>query len=126
MSYSVSLSENGKFIACKVSGPITLDVAQEFTMELYYLSRTTGVKRFLVDIRDAPNAMSVSQTYNFAYKAMENLNFQRDIRGATLISLTDKTHYFSETVVQNAGYNMRLFHDEEATFAWLFKEKPSK
>jgi hypothetical protein len=125
MSYSVSLSEKGNFIICMPNGPITLDVAKEFALESDRLSRDTGVKRFLADFRSTPNILSVSQNYDFAYKVMGILHIQKDIRAAILISQTDKTRDFTETVLRNAGYNVRLFKDEEAAIAWLFEGNPA-
>jgi hypothetical protein len=126
MSYSVSLSENANFINCKLEDPITLEHAKEFALEVDRLSRATGVKRVFTDVRGAPNVLSVFQNYDFAYKTMEALQLQRDVRAATLTDRTDSTHNFAETVIRNAGYNMRLFKDEEAAIAWLCEEKSSK
>jgi hypothetical protein len=125
MSYSASLSESGKFIICMPDGPITLDVAKKFALEAYHLSCNTGVKRFFADFRNTPNVLSVSQNYDFAYKVMQTLHIQRDIRAAILISRTDKTRDFTETVLRNAGYNVRLFQDEEAAIAWLLEGNPA-
>jgi hypothetical protein len=125
MTYSASLSENGKFIVCKMEDPITLADAKEFALEVDRLSRTTGVKRVFTDVRGAPNVLSVFENYDFAYKIMERLQIQKDVRAATLTDRTDSTHNFAETVIRNAGYNMRLFKDEEAAIAWLCKGNPS-
>jgi len=121
MSYSASLSENGKFIVCMMEDPITLDDAKEFASKVDRLSRATGVKRVFTDVRGAPNVLSVFENYDFAYKILEGLQIQRDVRAATLVDRTDSTHNFAETVIRNAGYNMRLFKDEEAAIAWLFE-----
>jgi len=126
MSHSASLSENGKFIVCKLNELITLDVAKEFALEVDRLSRATGVKRVFTDVRGAPNVLSVFENYDFAYKILESIQIQRDVRAAILIDQTDRTHNFAETVIRNAGYNVRLFQDEEAAITWLFEEKPSK
>jgi len=119
MGYSISLSENKKYIICRVTGQITLDTAREFTKELDRLSRAHKIKRFLTDVRDAQNALSTFENYNFAYKDMAEMNLQRDVRSAILIGAADKTHDFVATVTQNAGYGVRIFYDEDAAIEWL-------
>ena len=119
MSYTITTSDNGKYLICRVSGEITVDLAREFTKELNRLSRTLNIKRFLNDVREATNALSTLQNYNFAYKDMAEMNLQRDACSAILVGPADKSHDFVGTVTQNAGYNVRIFHDEEAAIAWL-------
>lgn len=119
MNYTITTSENGKYLICRVIGEITLDVAREFTKELNRLSRTLNIKRFLNDVRDATNALSTLQNYDFAYKDMAEMNLQREACSAILVGPADKTHDFVEMVTKNAGYNVRIFHDEEAAIAWF-------
>jgi hypothetical protein len=119
MGYSISLSKNKKYIVCCVTGEITLDIAREFTKELDRLSRSLKIKRFLTDVRDARNALSTFEKYDFAYRDMTEMNLQRDVRSAILAGPTDKTHDFVGTVTQNAGYGVRVFYDEDAAIGWL-------
>ena len=119
MGYSISLSENKKYIICRVNGKITRDVARQFTGELDRLSRSHKIKRFLTDVRDAQNALSTFEKYDFAYKDMAEMDLQRDVRSAVLVGETDKTHDFVATVTQNAGYGVRIFHDEDTAIEWL-------
>jgi hypothetical protein len=65
MSFKVFLSENNKYIICRVSGPMTVDTATEFAKEMDFLSRAHGIKRLLTDVRDAPNTSSVMDNHNF-------------------------------------------------------------
>jgi hypothetical protein len=101
---------------------MTLEIAREFTRDLDSLSHAKNIKLFLIDVREAPNTSSVFQNYNFAYQDMKDLNLQRDVRSAILTSPTDSTHDFVEMVTQNAGYNVQIFHDENAAIAWLNEE----
>jgi len=119
MSYTITISENRQYIICQVTGSMTVEIAREFARELDSLSRAKNIKRFLTDVREAPNISSVYQNYKYAYKDMIDLKLQRDIRSAILADTADTTHDFLETVVQNAGYNVRVFHDESAAIAWL-------
>ena len=119
MQFRVTLSDNKKYILCTVSGEFTAADARAFTTEIDALSRATGCKRFLTDVRNATNVSHDLDNYQFAYRDMELLSLQRDVRAATLISHGDESHDFSETVALNAGYYVRAFDDEEEAIAWL-------
>jgi len=126
MSYNIALSKNGKHLVCRVVGPITTDIAYEFTKALDRASHDLNIKRFLTDVREAPNMSGTLKNFNFAYADMENLHLQKDARSAILAGPADKTHDFIETASQSAGYNVRVFHDEAAALAWLDEEAPHK
>jgi hypothetical protein len=119
MSYKIAISENGNFIICEVTGQFTVEVAKQFTIELDRVSRATGIKRFMTDVRNAPNVSNVFQNYNFVNTDMTELELQKDVRSAILVTATDKSHDFVETASRNAGYNVRVFDDEETAAAWL-------
>jgi hypothetical protein len=119
MSHKIFLSEDGRYIVCEVTGLITAEVLHEFASKLNKFSRATGINRLLHDVRYARNVMKISQNYQYAYEDMEDLALQRDARSAILIDPADKTHDFVETVSQNAGYTVRIFHDEDAAISWL-------
>ena len=119
MSYEIRTSENGRYIICRVTQSITVELAREFTIALDQLSRSQRIKRFLVDVRGAPNVASVFQNFDFANKDMADLDLQRDVRSAILVGANDRSHDFVETVTQNAGYGVRVFDDEAAAIAWL-------
>lgn len=119
MSYTITPSENGRYIVCRVQGRISGENVLADTRELDEMSRTLNIQRFLNDVRDAFNDLGILGNYNFAYKDMSELNLQRDVRAAILVNPTDNSHDFLETVARNAGYGMRLFRNEEAAIAWL-------
>ncbi len=121
MQYSVKLSEDGKYILCRLKGAITNENSHEFVMEEDRLSRETGVKRFLVDVREAPNTMSVADNSGYAHKEMPAMNLQRDARVAILVAADDYSHDFLAVVAQNTGYNVHLFRNEGEALAWLIE-----
>ncbi len=45
----------------------------------------------------------------------------RNSRIAILVDLNDKSHNFIETVLRNAGYNCRIFFNEDAVVKWFGK-----
>ena len=77
------------------------------------------INRYLFDSRGAPNVEKVLPNYEFAYKGLESFGFPRNSRSALLVDPHDKTHDFMETLFLNAGYEVKLFHDEAAAIAWL-------
>lgn len=119
MSYTIEPSENSKYIICRIGGTLTMDVVLDFTKEMDRVSRESHIKRFLFDVRDATNTLSVLEKYDYAYTDMRALNLQRDIRSAILVSSSDTSHDFVATVAQNAGYNVRVFCDEGEAVGWL-------
>ena len=123
MNYKTFLSENGNYVICEVTGLITQENSHEFTEASNRLLSAANVKRLLTDVRNATNELSVSQNYKYAYEDMGDLNLRRDVRSAILTNKGDRSHDFIETVAQNAGYNVRIFSDEQTAIAWL-TDKP--
>jgi hypothetical protein len=119
MSFRVFLSENNKYIICRVSGPMTTETAVEFAREMDSLSRAHGITRFLTDVRDAPNTSSVTDNHRFTQNDMSDLGLQKNVRTAILTKQSDRSHDFVVFASQNAGYNVRLFDDEHAALSWL-------
>lgn len=119
MAYTIGLSENERYIICRVSGPLTAQATAAYTKEVDRISRERHIKRFLFDMREAPSMLSILDNYDYANSAMPEMELQRDVRSAVLAAPTDDSHDFAEVVMQNAGYNMRVFHDESAAVAWL-------
>ena len=119
MPYTIALSADGKYIICRVSGEVTVEIAREFRDAFVRMSHTHKVRRFLTDARGAPNRSSVFENYSYAYADLKEIEFPRDSRSAILVNPTDHSHDFVETVARNAGYNVRIFHDEANAVAWL-------
>jgi len=122
MKYRISISESGRYIICKVFGPMTADIARQFAEGMDSLSRIKKIKRFLIDARKAPNVSGVLRNYTFVHRDMKDLDLQRDVRSAILTDPGNGSHDFVETVNKNAGYDVRVFNDEEAAIAWVDEE----
>lgn len=119
MNYQISVSNNNSYIVCTVSVPVTLELARDYTRAMDELSRAQDIKRFLVDVRSVPNVISAAENYTFANEDMKNMDLQRDVRSAILVDPDDKSHDFVETVILNAGYIVRIFHEEAEAISWL-------
>ncbi|MDY6824365.1 MAG: STAS/SEC14 domain-containing protein [Thermodesulfobacteriota bacterium] len=119
MDYEVSVSSCNTYVCCRVKGDFTAEEARIFTMDAENLSREKGIKRFLFDMRRGRNASSIFRNYEYAYNDMHEMGVTRSARSAMLVGPEDKSHDFVETVCQNAGYNVRLFRDEQEAIEWL-------
>ena len=126
MSFKVTLSEDGTYVICKITGPLTAEIARESMIELDRMCRAHNIKRVLNDVREVSNVLNVTRNYEFAYKDMVELGIQRDVFGAILTAPEDSSHDFVETVARNAGYNVRVFRDENAAVNWLKSERVEK
>ena len=119
MKPEIYIAEDGKYIVCRVKQNIEVQLAKEFSKQVDKLSREHGIKKFLFDVRGAPNVESASKNYSFAYDDMADMGLQKDALSAVLADPEDRSHDFIETVARNAGYNVRLFSNEQEAIAWL-------
>lgn len=119
MKYTISPSDNNKFLIMKAMGDFTIEIARQWSIELSETGRKMNIKRFLFDVRMARNACSILENYNHAYKDPDNLHLLTDIRSAILVSEGDQSHNFIETTFLNAGFNIKIFTDESVAVKWL-------
>ncbi len=119
MKFKISLAESGKYVICEVFEAVDSKFALEFGKAAAEASHEHGVTLQLYDVRRVRNVNSVHHNYDFAYKDMVNLELEFDNRAAILVDPEDRTHDFVEIVSRNAGYNVRVFIEEERAIAWL-------
>ncbi len=122
MKFEISLAETGKYVRCTVYEPVTTEFALEFGKAAAEASQQRGISRQLYDVRAVRNVSSVYHNYDFAYKDMVNLELEFDNRAAILVDPADRSHDFIEVVSRNAGYNVRVFIDEQKAIEWLEEE----
>lgn len=118
-SYAIDVSEPDHFIRVRVFAPLTRGLAREVAMALKQLDEKIDGTGFLADVRGAPNIGGPANNYEFAYKDMAAMGLSRSKRAAILADPGESTHNFPETVIRNAGYNVRLFFDEAQAIDWL-------
>ncbi|WP_305042907.1 hypothetical protein [Geoalkalibacter sp.] len=121
MDFQVSLAESQDYILIKVFKPMTTEISQRFAPEAIRLAEEHGIKKYLFDVRQAPNVQSVSKNYMFAHRELPEIKFPRASISAFLISENDKSHEFIELAFKNAGYLVKSFTEEQAALAWLKK-----
>ena len=119
MEYEIKLSESGNYINVKIFKEMTTEKGQITAIESKKLADQHKLKKFLYDVREAPNVESPGSNYNFAYKGMPKLGGERETKVAILTSPKDESHNFLATVMMNAGYNVQLFFSEDEAVKWL-------
>ena len=119
MKYEISLSEDGSYVRIRVFEVITGDVEREFAEEAIKEAKQHGIAKFLVDVRGTSNVAATFEQFLFGYKDMNQFALDRSSMIAVLVDAGDKSHDFIETVMLNAGYNCRLFPDEDSALKWL-------
>ena len=122
MSFKITISENGKYIIGKVEGRLNREIAQQLAKEYVKLITSTGIKRILNDVRGVPDVMGIMDGYEYAYKDVENIGFPRDISAAIVADEGDTSHGFQETVANNAGFNLKVFHSFDQAVNWLLTD----
>jgi len=113
MSYTISKSENGKYIQLKVIGNINRQLALQYYLEAHALGAKIGIKRYLVDLTESRNTDTILRNYTFANQDMQNPGIDKNARMALLVNPKDHSFDFIETVLRNAGNDVTLFHDPQ-------------
>ena len=119
MSYSLHIADTRKYIIVIIKGPITIDLARQYSMEAREMGRSTGIQRFLFDVRDATNRSSTFENYEFAYRNAQEMQLERKVHSAILADPNDSSHDFVELTMRNAGFCVKLFRDEDTAINWL-------
>jgi hypothetical protein len=121
MDCDVYLSEDGKYIIANVKSPMTIELGQRCGVDAHALGDKTGVKRYLFDLRGAPNVEATTRNYEFANKQMADTGFSRKARSALLTDPSDRSHDYIAGLMRTAGYNVKIFDDEQAAIDWLLE-----
>jgi isopentenyldiphosphate isomerase len=119
MINKIKTSDNNKYIIVQVNENMTRVLAERLGFEAIQLGNTKNITRFLYDLRNSRNTESINVNYIFANQDMKRLETNPNNMIAMLISAGDKSHDFIETVLRNAGYNVRIFEVETDAIAWL-------
>ena len=119
MDFDISVAEDRQYILVDVRCPMTSEVGAQCASKATALGRTENIKRYLFDLRGAPNVQGLVQDYEFAYDEMASFGFPRDARTALLTDPSDKSHDVITTFFSNAGYSFKLFADWQSAEAWL-------
>lgn len=122
MKYSITVSEDGKYIIAKHWGEITGEIVIQRTREAHALGEKLGIHRHLMDVTEARNVDTVTNNFEFAYQnIVRSQGINMTARVAVLVSPDDHSHDFVETVTRNAGQNVTFFRDRESAIRHLLE-----
>jgi hypothetical protein len=119
MTIEVSVAESREYLVCRVTEPITPEVARQIAVDVEHLAKQTGIQSRLIDVRGSRNVSSVANNYDLAYKDLDELQIERSSKAAVIVDADDTSHDFAIIAIQNAGFYARKFTDEAEAIAWL-------
>ena len=122
MTKEIKVSDNGKYIIVRVDEDMTRTLAESLGLEAMHLGIKKNLNKFLYDLRNSRNKETINANYIFAKQDLKRLDPNPANKIAMLTSPNDKSHDFIETVLRNAGYNVKLFIVEEEAIIWLEEE----
>ncbi|MGD2094218.1 MAG: hypothetical protein PVH77_04330 [Phycisphaerales bacterium] len=123
MKYEISVSNNNEYIHISVDESATVDVVNRIISEMAEKAKEYEVKKFLYDVRKAPNRINPAFYSDLVYKRAGELGFVYGSKHAIVADIKDMPDYhFIETILNNAGYLGRLFTDETEAVEWLINE----
>jgi hypothetical protein len=100
MSYTISISEDGKYLRVQVNEPMTRKLAVQIGLEMNATGAEYGLKCYLYDMREAPNVELPSVNYFLAHKDMPTLQLDKSVRSAILVSPEDHSHDFGDCSIE--------------------------
>lgn len=118
----IKISENSKYIVVRVNENMTRSLAEHLGIEASNLGKKKHITKYLYDLRNSRNIESINANYIFAYQEMKKIDLNPTNMVAMLTSAGDNSHNFVETVLRNAGFNVRIFNDEQEAINWLQTE----
>jgi hypothetical protein len=121
MAYQITVSDDGKYIILKASGPISRQLALKYNLEAHALGREKGLSRFLLDFTECHNTDTVLRNFKYVYDDMKDPGIIQTAGTALLVSPTDHSHDFIEALFRDAGADFTLFHDRALAVAHLLK-----
>lgn len=122
MTYSITASDDNKYIIVKVIGTISRQLAIQYNLEAHALGKELGIDRFLLDFTECKNTDTVMRNYKYVYDDMKNPGINQAARTAMLVSPNEHSHDFIEALFRDAGADVTLFHDRELAL-WHLTEK---
>ena len=120
MEYRITAAEDNAYVILKFIGDINRHNSMAHILEAHALGRKLGTNRFLLDLLEATNIDTTVDQYEFVHNDMSHTpGVDKYARVAALVRSNDHSHDFLETVFQNVGFNLRLFHDHAAALNFL-------
>jgi hypothetical protein len=112
MHHKIKISDDNKYIILEVEDDIINEKMIKCIEKAHQLGMEKDIHFYFVDLRMSKNIDSVTNNYTFAYeKSKEPLDFDNKAKVVMLADPSDHSHDFVETVLRNAGFQVKLFKD---------------
>ena len=119
-SYEIGISPDETYVYARAfRKPYTAELALTLAGELVHIGEELSVLGCLIDIRGTTSVSSVVDKYEFAYEKATVAGLPHHWRFSFLIDHGDDSPNFIETVMNNAGYMLKVFEDERKAIDWL-------
>ncbi|MBS4034291.1 MAG: STAS/SEC14 domain-containing protein [Ignavibacterium sp.] len=119
MKYTVSVSNDRKYIIVFIDGPMTTELALKAGKQANRLAGENKLSSMLYDLRKSRNVQNGFKNYEFGYKDVGLVGFDKSMKIALLTDQDDHSHDLIETVMVNNGYNVRIFSNQKEAIDWL-------
>ncbi|MEO0471271.1 MAG: hypothetical protein AAF206_16700 [Bacteroidota bacterium] len=90
--------------------------------EILALFHESRISRFLIHARHARCHSTNSQMFFFANESLRQMAFDSRIRVGMLVAPRDDSYDFLQLVCHNAGYQLRVFSEENSAMSWLLND----
>lgn len=119
MDHEITVAADGAYITLRILGP-TGRHRMEQVVAAHVLGAQLGIRRFLVDLREAVNLESPVQDFQMANADFPaHPQIDRTARVACLVTPGDHSHDFLITVFRNAGSYLEKFENPAQAEAYL-------
>ena len=117
MQVAITVDAQRRFLHFQFSQHATVSDWKEAQVAFFRLSKETGIRRALVDVRKQETAGPKLELFEFGQNIPSSMAF------AVLSDPGHDDHEFVETVAINRGKNVRLFFgSEDEAIEWLMKQ----
>ena len=121
MDCDVYVAEDEQYLIVKVKAPMTVELGRRCGVDATALGEKTGIDRYLIDLRGSPNVEASTRNYEFANKDMRDFGYSRTARSALLTDSGGQSHDYIAGLMRTAGYDVRIFDDEQVSIDWLME-----
>ncbi len=122
MNPIISIKKGENFVHSCVRGPITWELLAEQMTKTAEKAKEWDFRRHLVDFREAKKQLGVLDDYDIAHKKAREYGFKPGSKHALIVRYEEIDGFsFVETVFRNAGYNLRIFTEEDEALDWIKK-----
>lgn len=119
MDHEIFLSGCGTYVVLRLLGASGRNRLPQ-VVAAHELGARHGIRRYLVDLRDAESREAALDSYELAYHDFPaNAAIDRHARVAALVAPGDNSHDFLITVFRNAGSHIEKFEDLASAEAYL-------